>query len=48
MASETMEEDEATASPEERPAGHQLVGGVKAHQGSAGYPALAGEGPHWD
>ena len=48
MASETMEEDEATASPEERSAGHQLVGGVKAHQGSDGYPALEGERTHWD
>ena len=33
MVLEAMEEDEATASPEERPAGHKLVGGVKAHQG---------------
>ena len=48
MASETMEEDEATASPEERSAGHQLVGGVKAHQGSDGYPVLEGERTHWD
>ena len=29
----------APAPPEERPAAHQLVGGVKDHQGDDGYPA---------
>ena len=29
----------ASAPPKERPAAHQLVGGVKAHQGNDGYPA---------
>ena len=29
----------ATAALGERPAAHQLVGGIKAHQGDDGYPA---------
>ena len=38
----------AKAPLKEKPAAHQLVGEVKAHQGDDGYPALEGERTHWD